>query len=87
MDPVASRRFVDEPKTVAALRHRGIVEVYESGEIEMAAFIALELIDGPTLAQWLKVQEHVSPRLAAQIVRNVAEAVHFAHGAASCIAI
>lgn len=79
MDPVAGRRFVEEPKTVAALKHRGIVEVYDSGEIEMAAFIALELVDGPTLGQWLKEQEHVSPRLAAEIVRNVAEAVHYAH--------
>lgn len=79
MDPVAGRRFIEEPKTVAAIKHRGIVEVYDSGEIEMAAFIALELIDGPTLAQWLQQHEHVNARLAAHIVCDVAEAVHVAH--------
>ena len=79
MDPVASRRFIEEPKTVASLKHRGIVEVYDSGEIEMASFIALELIDGPTLAQWLKEEEHVSARLAAHIVCDVSEAIHVAH--------
>jgi eukaryotic-like serine/threonine-protein kinase len=80
MDPVSSRRFTEEPKTVASLKHRGIVEVYDSGEIEMACFIALELIEGPTLAQWIKDQDYISPRLAASIVRSVAEAIHFAHG-------
>ncbi len=79
MDPVSSRRFVEEPKTTASLKHRGIVEVYDSGEIEMACFIALELVDGPTLADWFKGQEHISVRLAAQIVRSVAETIHFAH--------
>ena len=67
MDPVASRRFIEEPKTVASLRHPLIVEVFDSGEIEMAAFIALELVEGPTLAQWIKEQDHVGVRLAAQI--------------------
>ena len=79
MDPVASRRFVEEPRTVASVKHRGIVEVYDSGEIEMVAFIALELVEGPTLSHWFKQQEHVGPRLAAQIVRSVAAAVHCAH--------
>ena len=79
MDAVASRRFVEEPKTAASLKHRGIVEVHDSGEIEMVAFIALELVEGPTLAQWIKDQERVGVRLAAQIVRSVAEAIHFAH--------
>jgi hypothetical protein len=79
MDPVSSRRFVEEPKITASLKHRGIVEVYDSGEIEMACFIALELVDGPTLAEWFKNQEHVSVRLAAQIVRSVAATIHFAH--------
>ncbi len=79
MDPLASRRFVDESKIVAAVRHRGIVEVYDSGEIEMASFIALELIDGPNLAEWLKEQEHVSARLAAHIVCDISEAIHVVH--------
>jgi eukaryotic-like serine/threonine-protein kinase len=79
MDPVSSRRFIEEPKTVASVKHRGIVEVYDSGEIEMVGYIALELVDGPTLAQWNKDQDYVGPRLAATIVRDAAKAIHFAH--------
>ncbi len=79
MDPATSRRFVDEPKTVAALKHPGIVEVYDSGNVELVWFIALELIEGPTLAAWQKGERPVSVRLAAEIVRDVARALHFAH--------
>ena len=79
MDPDASRRFVDEPKTVAALDHAGIVKVYDSGSVDMARFISLELIEGPTLADWLQGQEQVSVRNAASVTRSVAEAVHYAH--------
>ena len=38
MDPESSRRFVEEPKTVAALSHRGIVEVFDFGQIDLAWF-------------------------------------------------
>ncbi len=79
LDPVSSRRFVEEPKTVAALRHPGIVEVYDSGDVEMVCFIALELIEGPTLGDWLKDQGCVPSRRAAEMVRDVGLAIHCAH--------
>jgi len=78
-DAVSSRRFVDEPKAAASLNHPGILKVHKSGSLESISYIALELIEGPTLGEWFKQQEHVSFRLAAQIVQNVAEAIHFAH--------
>lgn len=79
MDAETCRRFVEEPRTVAALKHPGIVEVYGSGNVEMARFISLELVEGPTLADWLKAQEHVAIRSAAIIMQSVAEAVEYAH--------
>jgi WD40 repeat protein len=79
LDPEASRRFVEEPKTVAALEHPGIVRVYDSGNIEMARYIALELIEGPTLAEWAKAQYQVPVAVALQVVQRVAEALGYAH--------
>lgn len=78
-DAVGSRRFVEEPKAAASLDHPGILKVHRSGSAESIHYIALELIEGPTLGTWLKQQQQVSFRLAAQIVRQVAEAIHFAH--------
>ncbi len=79
MDPEASRRFVDEPRTMAALNHPGIVEIYDSGDFDVGCFIALELIQGPTLAQWLHGHGRATCPLAASIMRRVAESVQAAH--------
>ena len=47
IDSASSRRFAQEPETVAYFSHPGIVEVFESGNFELAWYIALELIGGP----------------------------------------
>ncbi|HEY4311532.1 MAG TPA: protein kinase [Pirellulales bacterium] len=78
-DPVASKRFVKEPEAAAALNHSGIVKVYKSGWVGSVCYIALELIDGPAMNEWMKTQSHVPARLAADIMREVAEAIQFIH--------
>jgi WD40 repeat protein len=78
-DPVASKRFVKEPEAAAALNHPGIVKVYKSGWVGSVCYIALELIDGPAMNEWMKTQSHVPARLAADIMREVAEAIQFIH--------
>jgi WD40 repeat protein len=80
-DAERSRRFENEPLAMAAIRHRGIVEVYEFGDWGVASYISMELIDGPTLAEWHKTLQSVSETRAADIVCAVAEAVHVAHQA------
>jgi WD40 repeat protein/tRNA A-37 threonylcarbamoyl transferase component Bud32 len=37
------------------------------------------LVEGPNLAEWLKDQTEVSLRVAVEIVRDIARAIHFAH--------
>ncbi len=78
-DPILGRRFVEEAQKSAAIVHSGIVRVYDSGRIGAAYFIALELIEGPNLGEWLKERRSVPFRIAADIVRRVAGAVHAAH--------
>jgi eukaryotic-like serine/threonine-protein kinase len=78
-DPVASRRFVEEAKTVAALCHPGIVRVHDSDWIGSVCFISLEFVDGPSLGQWMHGKSQAPLRQAAATVRDVAEAIHFAH--------
>src|SRR5690242_9450253 len=49
-DPERKRRFVQEAKTASALNHPNIVHIYDiasDGEID---YIAMELIEGKTLA-------------------------------------
>ena len=73
-------RFEREAKLAAMLSHPSIVPVYETGRIGPMTFIASAYCAGGTLRDWLKEQQgHVSPRTAAMIVQQLADAVQHAH--------
>jgi serine/threonine protein kinase len=83
------QKFADEAKTIARLRHPHIVDVYDfsvstlpSGEL--APWMALEWLDGDTLAVRLRGRRALGdrglgPREAVDFLRPVIEAVAYAH--------
>lgn len=80
LSPELSERFLREGKAAAALRHPGIVPVYEADCVGPISYLVSAHCEGPSLAAWL--QEHseaVSPRLAARLVRDMALAIQHAH--------
>jgi tRNA A-37 threonylcarbamoyl transferase component Bud32/tetratricopeptide (TPR) repeat protein len=53
--PTAGReRMAREAKTMAKLAHPNVVTVYDTGEVADGVYIAMELIEGSTLAGWLR---------------------------------
>lgn len=72
------RQFVAEGRKAAKLRHHGVVRVYDAGEAQGKCYIVSELIDGGTLRQLVQ-REPLSERQKLTIVRDVAEALHYAH--------
>ncbi|MBI2931824.1 MAG: protein kinase [Planctomycetes bacterium] len=74
----AVKRFFGEGKALAKLRHPGIVQVYEIGQVESTYFIAMEFVPGETLERHL-LKGRPSFRDAAGLVAEVADAVHHAH--------
>ena len=53
--PASGRaRLLQEAKAIARLSHPNVVAVYDAGTIDDRVFIAMELVDGGTLAEWLK---------------------------------
>ncbi len=72
------QRFQREAETAAHLSHPGIVAIHEVGEHLGQPFIAMELIEGPSLADRLQ-SGRMTPELAAHIVRQVGLAVAHAH--------
>ncbi len=71
--------FTDEAKTLAKLHHPNIVQLYETGSTpEGQAYLALEWIDGKSLAEELD-SGLPAWRESAELLIKAAEAVHFAH--------
>ncbi|MBI3466749.1 MAG: DUF874 family protein [Planctomycetes bacterium] len=78
-NPRAVERFLRESKAAAQLRHPHIVPVYDAGQQGGQYFIASAFIEGATLAT-LSKDGGLGFRRAAQIVRDLAEALAYAHG-------
>ena len=76
--PEFRQRFQREAETAARLNHPGIVAIHEVGEHQGQPFLAMELIQGRSLAERLQSGRMTSD-LAAHLLRQVAEAVAHAH--------
>jgi serine/threonine-protein kinase len=72
-------RFRQEAKAAGRLNHPGIVSVYEYGEDGDLAFIAMELVEGHTLADLTKQQIHLSFEEVSKLIIKVLEALQYAH--------
>ena len=53
-DPVRRQRFVREAQLAAGVDHPYVCKIYEAGEFDGVAFIAMEFIDGLSLAEQLR---------------------------------
>jgi beta-lactam-binding protein with PASTA domain/predicted Ser/Thr protein kinase len=78
-DPNFVERFRREAQSAAALNHPNIVSVYDWGKYGGTYFIAMEYIEGRTLADIVRVNGRVSPVQAAEIASEVSAALAFAH--------
>jgi tetratricopeptide (TPR) repeat protein/tRNA A-37 threonylcarbamoyl transferase component Bud32 len=76
--PAEVARFLREAESIARLDHPNLVPIYEIGEYEGQPFFAMKLIEGEDLSRHIK--DFVErPRAAAELLRTIARAVHYAH--------
>lgn len=77
-NPEYVSRFLREARTIATLSHPNIVQVYDAGAFEGRYFIAMELVEGTSLASYLdekgKLSETEGLRLLMQAARGLAVA-------------
>jgi serine/threonine protein kinase/Tol biopolymer transport system component len=76
--PTAIRRFHHEARTAARLNHPRIVPIHEIGQFEGHPWFTMDYIPGPSLDGEVR-EGPLEPSRAAQLVRQIAEAVQFAH--------
>jgi serine/threonine-protein kinase len=74
----AVARFHTEAEAVARLAHPNIVQIHEVGQYQGRPYMALEYVDGGSLAQKL-AGTPLPARPAARLLETLARAVHAAH--------
>ncbi len=72
------RRFRTEAEAAANLKHPGIVPVHEVGVHEGHHYFSMDYIEGRSLAEIVR-KNPLPARKAAEYVRSIADAVHYAH--------
>ncbi len=77
-DEAAGKRLLREARAAATLEHPNICTVYEVGEADGRSFIAMQYVEGNTLADRLK-QAPLELQTAIAIGRQIADAVAEAH--------
>ncbi len=76
--PETAQRFLQEAKVIAMTNHPNIVKLYGEGQWEKGLYIAMELIQGISLRQFI-MQHSLSMRRAIEIILQVAYALLHLH--------
>ncbi len=72
------RRFYQEARAAAGLRHPNIVSVHDVGEVGGQHFLTMDFVDGGSLADRLR-EGPLDPEPAAEMLLCVAQAVQYLH--------
>jgi serine/threonine-protein kinase len=79
-DPVVVDRFFQEARAASAIRHAGIVEVFDFGRLPTGqAYIAMELLRGEELSSFLARRSPLDVSLAVQIAIQMLAALNATH--------
>ncbi len=77
-DANSASRSHQEAKLVARLRHPNIITAYDYGVSQGRIFLAMEMIDGESLLEYVNEKGPLEERLALKLVRQVAAALSYA---------
>src|SRR5438552_2200981 len=82
-DPEIVEMFLEEARLTARLTHPHIAQVYDFGKIDAAYYLAMELVDGPSLHSVVK--SHVMRKQgvplgpALRMISQAAQALDYVH--------
>src|SRR5215472_6949494 len=79
LDPELKERFYREARSGARLHHPNVITVYELGEQDGLVFIALELLSGCDLRQFISARRELPPAKKIEVMAAVCDGLHHAH--------
>src|SRR5580704_17439512 len=79
LDPELKERFYREAKACARMQHPNVVAIYELGEQDGMLFIALELLNGCDLRQFISERRVLSISKKLEVMAGACEGLHHAH--------
>src|SRR5687768_11316593 len=71
-EPQIVERFFTEARAASAVRHPGIVEIYDFGYHDGLAYLVMEHLEGESLRTCIKAEGRIPPDRAVPIVLQVA---------------
>jgi serine/threonine-protein kinase len=75
----AQGHFFQEAQSAGRLSHPNIVTIFDAGEADGSAYIAMELLDGVSLREMLDAQPLLSHTRALEIAAQIARGLAYAH--------
>lgn len=79
LDDIEQRRFLEEARALALLRHQNVVNIYDMGQHDGRPYIAMELVDGQPLSQVLRAAGKLSVLYVSDILEQLCSAIEFMH--------
>ncbi len=73
------QRFIREARSAGKLNHPNIVTIYDVGEQDGMAYMAMELLQGHSLQQVLRHPQRLAFKTVARLIAQVADALEHAH--------
>ncbi|MCK5650060.1 MAG: serine/threonine protein kinase, partial [Gemmatimonadetes bacterium] len=76
---LGSERFLNEIEIAASLNHPNILPLHDSGEAEGLLYYVMPFVEGASLRERLTREKHLPLEEAVRIIREVADALSYAH--------
>ncbi|WP_420852018.1 Stk1 family PASTA domain-containing Ser/Thr kinase [Pelotomaculum isophthalicicum] len=73
------KRFRREAQAIASLSHPNIVSIYDVGRVDAVDYLVMEYVEGDNLKNLIRLHGPLTPVRAAQIARQISEALEHAH--------
>ncbi len=73
------QKFMREAKTIARLRHKGIVKIHDVFEENGTAYYVMEFVEGESLKEYVSAKGCIAETAALNIIRQMGDALAYMH--------